>query len=273
MLSYALAAATQIQPQEIVVVVGHQRDQVEAHLAEIAPHVRTAVQEEQLGTGHAVQCGLAAISDLPQLPRRDRRHLRRRADADRRDAAGPGRRSPVPARRGHRADRGGGGPDRLRAGRPGRRRRRDGIVEHRDADEEIRTITEINSGIYVFDAAVLTDGLGEPDQRQRPGRALPDRRADVRAVDRRCGRRSRDRRPLADRGHQRPGPAVGHERGDEPPHPAGLDARRRDHPWTQRPPGCTPPSTSPRTSRCSPVRRWRVPPRSAPARPSDPRSP
>ena len=87
LLSYALAAATQIQPQEIVVVVGHQRDQVEAHLAEIAPHVRTAVQEEQLGTGHAVQCGLAALSDLPQLPRRDRRHVRRRAHADRRDAA------------------------------------------------------------------------------------------------------------------------------------------------------------------------------------------
>ena len=68
LLSYALAAATQIQPQEIVVVVGHQRDQVQAHLAEIAPHVRTAVQEEQLGTGHAVQCGLAALADLPRLP-------------------------------------------------------------------------------------------------------------------------------------------------------------------------------------------------------------
>ena len=42
---------------------------MQAHLAEIAPHVRTAVQEQQLGTGHAVQCGLAALADLPSLPR------------------------------------------------------------------------------------------------------------------------------------------------------------------------------------------------------------
>jgi bifunctional UDP-N-acetylglucosamine pyrophosphorylase/glucosamine-1-phosphate N-acetyltransferase len=40
-----------VQPEHIVVVVGHLRDQVEAHLAEIAPHVLTAVQEQQLGTG------------------------------------------------------------------------------------------------------------------------------------------------------------------------------------------------------------------------------
>ena len=43
------------------------------------------------------------------------------------------------------------------------------IVEHRDADDEIRAITEINSGIYVFDSAVLSDGLGRLTVRQRPG--------------------------------------------------------------------------------------------------------
>ena len=64
MLSYAVTAATTVQPEHIVVVVGHLRDQVEAHLAEIAPHVLIAVQEEQLGTGHAVQAALGQLADL-----------------------------------------------------------------------------------------------------------------------------------------------------------------------------------------------------------------
>ena len=64
MLSYAVTAATTVQPEHIVVVVGHLRDQVEAHLAEIAPHVRIAVQEEQLGTGHAVQAALTQLAEL-----------------------------------------------------------------------------------------------------------------------------------------------------------------------------------------------------------------
>ena len=36
-----------------------------------------------------------------------------------------------------------------------------GIVEHRDADDTEREITEINSGIYVFDAATLRSALTE----------------------------------------------------------------------------------------------------------------
>jgi bifunctional UDP-N-acetylglucosamine pyrophosphorylase/glucosamine-1-phosphate N-acetyltransferase len=64
MLSYAVTAATAVQPEHVVVVVGHLRDQVEEHLAEIAPHVLIAVQEEQLGTGHAVQVALGQMADL-----------------------------------------------------------------------------------------------------------------------------------------------------------------------------------------------------------------
>ena len=43
-----------------------------------------------------------------------------------------------------------------------------GVVEHRDADEEQLRITEINSGIYVFDAETLKAGLAElrPDNSQ-----------------------------------------------------------------------------------------------------------
>src|SRR4051794_14622229 len=155
MLSYSLAAATEIQPQEVVVVVGHQRDQVQAHLAEIAPHVRTAVQEQQLGTGHAVQCGLAALADLPSLPREivvtygDVPMLTSETLADLlADHRAQG--VAVTVLTAAVADPTGYG--RVVRDADGRVVR---VVEHRDADEEIRSITEINSGIYVFDSAVL----------------------------------------------------------------------------------------------------------------------
>ena len=44
-----------LDPEHLVVVVGHGRDQVAAHLAEVAPEGRTAVQDQQHGTGHAVR--------------------------------------------------------------------------------------------------------------------------------------------------------------------------------------------------------------------------
>ena len=68
MLSYAVTAATVVQPEHIVVVVGHLRDQVEAHLAEIAPHVLIAVQEQQLGTGHAVRVAVEALALVGGTP-------------------------------------------------------------------------------------------------------------------------------------------------------------------------------------------------------------
>ena len=39
------------------------------------------------------------------------------------------------------------------------------IVEHRDADDDQRTITEINSGIYVFEARDPAGGAGRAEPR------------------------------------------------------------------------------------------------------------
>lgn len=164
LLSYAVSAATEVGPEEVVVVVGHQRDQVQAHLAEIAPHVRIAVQgDEAYGTGYAVKCGLAALDDLAQLPPEIMvtygdvpmltsetlldllaEHRAQRASvtvltATIADPTGYGR--IVRDADGHVAK----------------------IVEHRDADDATRTIAEINSGIYVFDSAILAAGLGQLD--------------------------------------------------------------------------------------------------------------
>ncbi|MEU1949211.1 NTP transferase domain-containing protein, partial [Streptomyces sp. NPDC020125] len=63
LVGHVVAAARELSPEHLVVVVGHAREQVSAHLAEIDAEVRTAVQHEQNGTGHAVRMGLEELSD------------------------------------------------------------------------------------------------------------------------------------------------------------------------------------------------------------------
>ena len=67
MLGHALHAAAGISPDAIVVVVGHQREQVSAAVAELADElgvpVSTAVQEQQNGTGDAVAAGMSALPE------------------------------------------------------------------------------------------------------------------------------------------------------------------------------------------------------------------
>jgi bifunctional UDP-N-acetylglucosamine pyrophosphorylase / glucosamine-1-phosphate N-acetyltransferase len=158
MLSYAVTAATTMQPQHIIVVIGHLRDQVAAHLAEIAPHVLTAVQEQQLGTGHAVQVALDQLADLtgdvivtmgdvPMLTGETLAALLLQHRASRVAATVLTAQVPDPT-----------GYGRILRGADGMVT---SIVEHRDADDMEREITEINSGIYAFDAAALRSALTE----------------------------------------------------------------------------------------------------------------
>jgi bifunctional UDP-N-acetylglucosamine pyrophosphorylase/glucosamine-1-phosphate N-acetyltransferase len=182
LLSYAVRTATTLQPQHIVVVVGHGREQLEAHLAEIAPHVTTAVQEHQLGTGHAVQVALeqlgelsgevvVTMGDVPMLTTETLAALL--LEHRTRQAAVTVLTARVPDPTGYGrivrdAD------DMVEA-----------IVEHRDADEVQSSINEINSGIYVFEADTLRSALTElgPDNDQ--GELYL---TDVLAVARRGGR-------------------------------------------------------------------------------------
>ena len=158
LLSYAVRTATTLQPQHIVVVVGHGREQVEAHLAEVAPHVTTAVQEQQLGTGHAVLVALEQLGelsgevvvtygDVPMLTTETLAALLLEHRS---------RQAAVTVLSARVADPSGYG-----------RILRDaddmvtGVVEHRDADELQIGINEINSGIYVFEADTLRSALAE----------------------------------------------------------------------------------------------------------------
>ena len=158
MLSYAVTAATEVQPEHIVVVVGHLRDQVEEHLAEIAPHVLIAVQEEQLGTGHAVEVALGQLGDLdgevivtygdvPMLTGETLTALLEEHQAQQAAATVLTAEVSDPTGYGRILRE----PDGMVAGN----------IEHRDANEIERQITEINSGIYVFHAASLKAALAE----------------------------------------------------------------------------------------------------------------
>lgn len=158
MLSYAVTAATTMQPQHIMVVIGHLRDQVAAHLAEIAPHVLTTVQEQQLGTGHAVQVALDQLADLtgdvivtmgdvPMLTGETLSALLLQHRTSQAAATVLTAQVPDPT-----------GYGRILRDADGMV---SGIVEHRDANHIEQEIAEINSGIYVFDAAVLRSALSE----------------------------------------------------------------------------------------------------------------
>ncbi len=155
MLSYAVSAASALVPDHLVVVVGHLRDQVEAELERLDESVTSQVQEEQRGTGHAVWCGLRGLEDLEgdvvvtyaDVPMLTGDTLRQLVAVHR--AKG----NAITVMTANVTDPTGYG----RILRDGDQVR--GIVEHKDATDEQLAIREINSGIYVFDAATLRAGL------------------------------------------------------------------------------------------------------------------
>src|SRR5690606_13783266 len=63
MIGHVLAAAQSLEPRNLVAVVGHGREQVGPHILELVPDALLAVQEEQLGTGHAVRVATSALAD------------------------------------------------------------------------------------------------------------------------------------------------------------------------------------------------------------------
>jgi bifunctional UDP-N-acetylglucosamine pyrophosphorylase / glucosamine-1-phosphate N-acetyltransferase len=63
LLGHVLAATEPLAAERTVVVVGHRRDEVIAHLHDIAPQATAVVQEIQDGTGHATRLALDVVPD------------------------------------------------------------------------------------------------------------------------------------------------------------------------------------------------------------------
>ena len=160
MLGHVLHAVEGIDPVATCVVTGSGREAVEAWIAASHPHVRCVEQNPRNGTGHAVQIALSALNNLDlsngvvvvsgdtplltaaTLYRFVEHHRASKAaatilTAELDDATGYGRIV------------------------------RDGagnvieIVEHRDATDSQREISEINSGIYVFQAEPLQRAISQ----------------------------------------------------------------------------------------------------------------
>ena len=156
MLGHVLAAVAPLGGARTVVVVGSGRDQVEAHLADIAPDARAVLQEQQNGSGHAAAIALDALDDLdgPVLIVNGDAPLLRtstvQALVDAHRSAGDVLTVLTAAV-----------PDPTGLGRIVRdgEGRVTAIVEERDATAEQRAITEVNAGVYLGDRAAVRGAL------------------------------------------------------------------------------------------------------------------
>ncbi|MFF7182725.1 bifunctional UDP-N-acetylglucosamine diphosphorylase/glucosamine-1-phosphate N-acetyltransferase GlmU [Streptomyces sp. NPDC008121] len=160
LVGHVVSAARELEPESLVVVVGHAREQVSAHLDAHYAGTRTAVQHEQNGTGHAVRMGLEELGaapdgtvvvvcgDTPLLSGETLRELAATHAAD--GNAVTVLTAEVPDSTGY-----------------GRIVRDEvsgavtAIVEHKDASDAQRAIREINSGVFAFDGRLLADALGK----------------------------------------------------------------------------------------------------------------
>ncbi len=163
LVEWVLRIVEPIQPSNVVVVVGHGGDQVRNLVSDVAS---TAVQEVQLGTGHATSIGLGALpapdpddtimvlyGDLPLLTAellsglasRSPEVAARMVTVEFEDPTGYGR--VILDESGFVT----------------------GIVEERDTDEEQRAIRLINAGVYSFRAADLIDALGRVTNQNAQG--------------------------------------------------------------------------------------------------------
>jgi bifunctional UDP-N-acetylglucosamine pyrophosphorylase/glucosamine-1-phosphate N-acetyltransferase len=156
MLGHVLAAAQELRPGRMIVVVSDLRGEVAGYLRERLPEAELVVQERRGGTGHAVRIvteALGLIHGTVVVTYSDTPLLRGQTLADlvSAHAASPDAVTILSATA---ADPAGYGRV-VRDDSGGFAR----IVEDADATAPQRDITEINSGIYAFDGDLLADAV------------------------------------------------------------------------------------------------------------------
>lgn len=153
LLSYVLDALSFLPKEDIILVVGYRREDVEAAY----PDYPAALQAEQLGTGHAVQCAaselegfagsvLVCCGDMPLMKKETYESLCQTHKMD-------GNACTILS---------GVSEEELPYGRV--IREADGafarIVEDKDCTPEEKAVRELNAGVYLFRAPELFEALG-----------------------------------------------------------------------------------------------------------------
>ncbi|SIQ25782.1 UDP-N-acetylglucosamine pyrophosphorylase /glucosamine-1-phosphate N-acetyltransferase [Paracoccus thiocyanatus] len=161
LVAHALAAGRVLEPQAVVVVAGHGAPAVAKAVAKLDPDAQIALQDQQLGTAHAVSQALPALKgfegrvivlygDTPFIGQETLASLA----AHPADVVVLGFEAADPGRYG-----------RLVTGPEGLER----IVEYKDADEATRAIRLVNSGVLAADAALLRAFLPRIGNRNAAG--------------------------------------------------------------------------------------------------------
>ena len=167
MIGWVLETALELDPERVTVVVGHGREEVEASVKSEFPGapISFVFQEEQLGTGHAVECAASELEgfdgsvvvlcgDMPLL-RSDGLQAMLDARAETGDVSMLSAYALDPT-----------GYGRIVRSEEDRFMK---IVEERDATEGERQIFEINLGVYAFGAKDLLGYLGRVESQNAQG--------------------------------------------------------------------------------------------------------
>jgi bifunctional UDP-N-acetylglucosamine pyrophosphorylase/glucosamine-1-phosphate N-acetyltransferase len=160
LVGHVVSAARELEPEQLVVVVGHASEQVKGHLAAHYEGTRTAFQAEQNGTGHAVRMALEELGQAPDgtvvvvcgdTPLLSGETLSALVGTHGTDGnAVTVLTAEVPDSTGY-----------GRIVRDAATGAVTAIVEHKDASDAERAIREINSGVFAFDGRLLADALGK----------------------------------------------------------------------------------------------------------------
>ena len=161
MLAHALHAVAKVEPRHLVVVLGYDRERIGPSVGQLADDfgrtIDIAVQEQQLGTGHAAGCGLSALPDdfagvvvvtAGDVPLLDADTL---ADLIATHSAESAAATVLTTRL----------PDPTGYGRVLRTNDDEviGIVEQADATPSQQAIDEVNAAVYAFDVVALRSAL------------------------------------------------------------------------------------------------------------------
>ena len=167
LIAHVVRTAQTLDPKTILVIVGHQAEEVEqAVLAEVGELASFAIQEQQRGTGDAVESARRQLEDSDSLvlllsgdvPLIRAETLRKLVEQHRATEAActilaVRLENPTGYGRIIRNDRG----------------QFEKIVEQKDASEEEQKVREINSGIYCFESKDLFEALKRVEPKNQQG--------------------------------------------------------------------------------------------------------